>query len=286
MKKIFKKNQVIITALAIMIAVAGYLNFTEDQKLLNTSVEDMKSEGASGNSDDDTISASVNDTVEGEEYADLDNTEHALEDVNAEIDENASVTDGAENELESVGEEDALETASADMGSEESPENEGEPAADAGTDETSGDEEDGTNLAEASVDENGDPIDAESVGEAVLTNASVTLSQAKLNREQTRSKSKEMLLEIINNEGLSEDSKQEAIDKMLSLTERMEKETAAETQLSAKGFVDSVVSISDESVDVTVSMDSLTDTQRTQIEDIIMRKTGCELNQIVITTTN
>ena len=29
MKRIFKKNQVIITALAIMIAVAGYLNFSD-----------------------------------------------------------------------------------------------------------------------------------------------------------------------------------------------------------------------------------------------------------------
>ena len=29
MKKIFQKNQIAITALAIMIAVAGYLNFTE-----------------------------------------------------------------------------------------------------------------------------------------------------------------------------------------------------------------------------------------------------------------
>ena len=28
MKKIFKKNQVIITALAIMIAVAGYINYS------------------------------------------------------------------------------------------------------------------------------------------------------------------------------------------------------------------------------------------------------------------
>ena len=29
MKKIFKKNQVIITALAIMIAVAGYINYSD-----------------------------------------------------------------------------------------------------------------------------------------------------------------------------------------------------------------------------------------------------------------
>lgn len=239
MKKIFKKNQVIITALAIMIAVAGYLNFTSDKQVLNTSVENMESEGASGNSDDAAVSAAVEDTVEGQELA--------------------------QNE---------------DASSETAEEN-----GDAEADKEGKSEED-TDVAEASLDENGDPIESDKVGETVLTNASVTLSQAKLNREQTRSKTKEMLLEIINNENLSEDSKKDAINKMLSMTERMEKEAAAETQLAAKGFADSIVSISDESVDVTLSIAELTDTQRTQIEDIITRKTGCELNQIVITTAN
>lgn len=239
MKKIFKKNQVIITALAIMIAVAGYLNFTSDKQVLNTSVENMESEGASGNSDDATVSAAVEDTVDGQELAQ---------------NEDASVDTTEEN---------------------------GDAEAD--NDEQSGED---TDVADASLDENGDPIESDKVGETVLTNASVTLSQAKLNREQTRSKTKEMLLEIINNENLSEDAKKDAVDKMLSMTERMEKEAAAETQLAAKGFADSIVSISDESVDVTLSIAELTDTQRTQIEDIITRKTGCELNQIVITTAN
>ena len=239
MKKIFKKNQVIITALAIMIAVAGYLNFTRDKKVLNTSVENMESEGASGNSDDATVSAAVEDTVDGQELA--------------------------QNE---------------DASSEAAEEN---AAAETDNDEQSGED---TDVADASLDENGDPIESDKVGETVLTNASVTLSQAKLNREQTRSKTKEMLLEIINNENLSEDSKKDAVNKMLSMTERMEKEAAAETQLAAKGFADSIVSISDESVDVTLSIAELTDTQRTQIENIITRKTGCELNQIVITTAN
>lgn len=256
MKKIFKKNQVIITALAIMIAVAGYLNFTSDKQVLNTSVEDMESEGASGNSDDATVSAAVEDTIEGQELA--------LEDTQSEegvVGEEA-VIDGQEADGTDM-------AASADAAAVEGTEGEGN-----------------SDLASASLDENGDPIDSDKVGETVLTNASISLSQAKLNREQTRSKAKEMLLEIINNENLSEDSKKDAINEMLSMTERMEKETAAETQLTAKGFPDSIVSISDDSVDVTLSLSELTDTQRTQIEDIITRKTGCDLSQIVITTTN
>ena len=255
MKRLFKKNQVINTALAIMIAVAGYLNFTDDGQMLNTSVADMQSEGASGNSDDNIVSAAVDDSIEGEEIA------------NAEIaeDVDTSVTVSDSDNTDEVASADAVDTETLE-------------------EEVVSDEE-GEEYAEASVDENGDPIDSETVGEAVLTNASVTLSQAKLNREQTRSKSKEMLLEIINNENLSEEAKQEAVDKMIEMTEQMEKESAAETQLAAKGFSDAIVNISEDSVDVTLSIDSLTDTQRTQIEDIIMRKTGCELQDIVITTT-
>ena len=233
MKKIFKKNQVIITALAIMIAVAGYLNFTSDKPVLNTSVEDMQSEGASGNQDDSEISAVVED--EGTE------------------DQVAAVTqesmDGADSEtVDAKTEKQTKET-----------------AADTAKAENDTDETDEEELADASVDQDGEPIDSDTVGEAVLTSGSVTLSQAKLNREQTRSKAKETLLEIVNNENLSEDAKKDAVSKMLSMTERMEKENAAETQLAAKGFADAIVSISDDSVDVTVSTKELTDKQRTQI---------------------
>lgn len=248
MKKIIKKNQVIITALAIMIAVAGYLNFTSDKQVLNTTVEDMESEGASGNSDDEMISASVSDTVEGTDYAAKETEEIQVEDVSGET-------------LASQSEEITME-------------------------EGAMEENTGEDVAQASLDPNGDPIDSDRVGETVLTSAAVSLSQAKLNREQTRSKAKEMLLEIINNETLTEDAKAEAVEKMITMTERMEKENAAETQLAAKGFPDSIVSISEDSIDVTLSVSELTDVERTQIEDIIMRKTGCEINQIVITTTN
>lgn len=230
MKKLFKKNQVIITALAIMIAIAGYLNFTSDKQVLNTSVEDMESEGAHGNVDDSMVSATVEDVVLDEEYADNLNEEVQTE---------------PESDDENLKEE----------------------------------------VADASLDADGEPIDSETVGEAVLTNASVNLSQAKFNREQTRSKSKEMLLEIINNKNISEESKKEAINKMLSMTEKIEKENAAEIQLASKGFPDAIVCISDNNVDVTLSMKSLNDVQRTQIEDVITRKTGFEVKDIVISTT-
>ena len=59
MKKVFKKNQIIITALALMIAVAGYLQYTGSQKDSNLAKEASAdtNEGTYEISDEDMYSA-------------------------------------------------------------------------------------------------------------------------------------------------------------------------------------------------------------------------------------
>lgn len=128
--------------------------------------------------------------------------------------------------------------------------------------------------------------ETETPGEAVFTSSTSldTLSGAKLMKEQTRAKNKETLLEIINNVNISEEQKQEAIDNMIEITDIAEKETAAEILLEAKGFEDVVVSITDGMVDVVVNAQELTQAQRAQIEDIVIRKTGVAPENIVIST--
>ena len=128
----------------------------------------------------------------------------------------------------------------------------------------------------------------ETPGEAVFTSASSldTLSGARLMKEQTRAKNKETLLEIINNVNISEEQKQAAVDDMIALTDVAEKETAAEILLESKGFDDVVVSITDDTVDVVVNAEELSEAQRAQIEDIIIRKTGMAPEAIVISTLN
>ena len=123
-------------------------------------------------------------------------------------------------------------------------------------------------------------------GEAVFTSVAGmdSLSGAKLLKEQTRAKSRETFLEIINNTNIAEEQKQEAIDGMIELTDVAEKETAAEILLEAKGFEDVVVSITDDMVDVVVNTAELTEAQRAQIEDIVVRKTGMNPEAIVIST--
>ena len=122
-------------------------------------------------------------------------------------------------------------------------------------------------------------------GEAVLT--SVTGSEfsasAKLTREQLRAQNKEALMEVINNDTIAEEQKQTAIDSITSLADIAEREAAAELLLDAKGFEDSVVSITDNSADVVINMAEISDSQRAQIEDIVKRKAEIPGENIIIT---
>lgn len=149
----------------------------------------------------------------------------------------------------------------------------------------------GTVSAENAVADTTDSEDASETagsqpGEAVLTNSAGFVAQAKVDREQIRSQNKEMLLEIIDNEALSEEERQAAVASMVEMTDLAEKEAAAETMLEAKGFADVVVNLTGTSADVMVPENQLSDTQRAQIEDIIMRKTEISGENIVITPMN
>lgn len=199
MKKIMKKNQVIITSLAILIAVAGYLNFAD----VDLGFKDQEAS---------TDSTSI------------------LEEVGYDLTDEIALLD--ENEA----------------------------------DESLTDSEDGT-----------------MPGEAVLTGSTNFAAQAKISREQVRSQNKADLQEIINNEEIEDEEKQEAIHTMVTMTDITEKEAAAELLLEAKGFRDVVVNLTGETADVVVPDTELSDAQRAQIEDIVKRKTGIAAENIIIT---
>lgn len=233
MKNMIKKNQMMITALAIMIAVAGYLNFA-GTKVTDEDLMSMSGEmGATGLTQED---------AEAEYAALLDLSEEDMAQASGDI-----------------------ESLDSDVTMAES---------------GSVDEE----LAKALAEEQMDEVP----GEAVFTSAetSSALSGAKLEKEQTRVQNKETLLEIINNANISETQKQEAVSSMISMTDIAEKETAAEILLEAKGFDDAIVSIDGDSVDVVVNTAELSEAQRAQIEDIVIRKTGVSADAVVISTVN
>lgn len=127
----------------------------------------------------------------------------------------------------------------------------------------------------------------EEIGDAVLTSASAkavtnNMASVKLTREQNRSKSRETLMDIIGDEALSDEAKKEAADTYVRLNDTIEMETDIETVLAAKGYTDVVVTIGDESVDVTLGAAELDDAERAQIEDIVTRKTGYNISNVAI----
>jgi len=270
-KNLIKKNQLMITALAIMIAIAGYLQFAGtnlEEDYLTVSDGGIMSEVSS----DGVISENY--TAEGlQEAADLD----GLLDLSEEDLLSANLTEipSLDSEVDVIME-DYLDTGMevADAA---------EQVADASGAMTEAMEQvaaSDVQVAEVT------PEEGEVPGEAVFTStAGVTiLSDAKLLKEQTRAKNKETLLEIINSAGLTEEQKQDAVNNMVEMTAIAEKEAAAEILLEAKGFSDVVVSINGDAVDVVVNAAELTDAQRAQIEDIVKRKTDISAENIVIST--
>ena len=155
MKNMVKKNQVMITALALMIAVAGYLNFAGNR----ITQEEIVTTGS------DTVeTAKV--TGDDSQYEDIQSMDSELV----------------------LEEDNYLEQSMDDILAE-----------DITVDEENADLEAGSD----SVEE----ITGDVPGEAVFTSVAGmdSLSGAKLLKEQTRAKSKETFLEIINNTNIAEE---------------------------------------------------------------------------------
>jgi hypothetical protein len=223
-----RKNQIVVTTLVVMIAVAGYLNFSQTQEVQSTAAAE-----------------------DGYSYEAL-------------VDDSSDITVLADD---------------------------ADDANDAKVSQDTKDTKDGES-AQATLD----PLTAEAnytspdddTGAAIFVNATEDAStyfvQAKLDREQSRSKQKDMLTEMINNDKLDSTQKSDCAAEMMVLQQRIEKETAAETMIKAKGFNEAYVRIDDATVDVVVSSESLNESQLAQIEDIVKRKTGVSADKIRIST--
>jgi len=294
MKKGFaRRNQLIVTGLAIMIAVAGYLHFTsENETQLSDTESDNKwlsEEDAQAyilTDDDDsveTVSTSSDDTAETLSEGNYDTEQTEPADNNDGALETASVENGDDAEYADLSAEDLGED---DMALAENTEEKkkDKKGADAQKIEEENNDAKGENET-AQVESNA--VQAEnSAGEAVLVNSTISgdyFSSARLSREQSRAKNEETLMEIINSAQMEEEKKQTAVNNLIHLTEISEMETAAETLLGAKGFLNAIVTMSDDSVDVVVDADGLTKQQLVQIQDIVKRKTKIAAENIVIT---
>ncbi|MGF7143438.1 stage III sporulation protein AH [Anaerotaenia torta] len=268
MKNIFKKNHIIITALAIMIVIAGYLSFTNDDTADKKGTLQTDATG-SGDYEEftaldgmDLVTETGTTGVTGDKTTD-DKDDTVLDDADA-ADKAAETTGDDEND-EAIDTNSALES------------------------DELGDISDEDILANAKdVTDNGELNLEEGVpGEAVLANAASQIDSSyfitnKFEREQLRAKIRSYYMDIINSKELSEEQKQTALDGMMEFTDIMAKEKKAEMKLEAKGFADSIVFMNDGAVDVVVNSESLTDQQLAIIESIVKDETGVSVENIDI----
>ena len=274
MKNIFKKNQIIITALAIMIAIAGYLNFSDRNN------EDKIADVGNGEVlDYDTYTETQGDNITDGDSVSLQDTEDLLDETALDV-----TTDGESDSKETLAEDTDAKGTDETASTEKSGKND-EAKAD---DSKKADSEevaayDVSDNGEVVVDEKGEETTAP--GEAVLVSTTTTpdfFASSKLAREQTRAVNKEELMKIVDSANLTEKAKEEAVNNIIEMTAIAEKENATETLLEAMGFSDAIVTIEGELVDVIVNAASLDEQDIAKIEDIVKRKTGVESKDINI----
>ena len=162
-----------------------------------------------------------------------------------------------------------------------------------GSDEKSGEKDVGTDEAEneaETVETAGEAaVETEEVrvpGEAIMVESDAIVpeyfAEAKVERENARAKSQDMLYDLMAKEDTPEEEKSEAAKKILELQKRIENEAAAEAMIKAKGFDEVYVRIYDDCVDVIVDRQEITQQEAAQIQDILTRITGLGADKIRI----
>lgn len=107
-------------------------------------------------------------------------------------------------------------------------------------------------------------------------------NEYKIERDRKRSEQVEILREIVNNANSSAQMRLEAQQKLIKISDFLEKESKVENTLVAKGFKEAVVVIQQGSVMVFVPSNGLRQDEVARISDIVVKLTGCKLEEVVI----
>ncbi len=107
-------------------------------------------------------------------------------------------------------------------------------------------------------------------------------SEYRMQRDKVRSERQEGYREIVNNPNSSAQMRQDAQRKLIKITDNLEIETKIENALIAKGFKDAIIMIQPETVMVIVPTAGLRQDEITRISDVVVKISGCKLENVVI----
>ena len=248
-KKIMKKNQVVILALALMLMTAGYMNYTnnhENENTLLVALGDAQLVSTNVVEENEISNESTNQAVN-----EVKNTNQVVNENNTEIEANAP-TNQEENASNEVEQNQVVQETS------ETAENQ----------ETTSE----SNKAEA----------VQEVNNQATHNDYFTRS--KLERETMYSQMLETYTGILENEKISSEQKDIAENEIKNINDTKNAIMIVENLFETKGFENAIVFVNSPSVNVVIKKDNLSAEEVAQIQNIVQRELKTDIENIHITT--
>ena len=259
-KKGFRKNEVVIYAIALMLVTAGYFNYTANVD--NTSIETYSEESFNETSINNSLNESKNDENEIK-----DNTEKNIvaEKINESIENTETIAKNTNNDEKK-----------------EKNDNNRENKNDSRDDEDIGDAKlvDSRSIEDNKSIENGkSDIDSKDT----VNEASDYFVSTKLQRDTNYADTLSTYTKILEDGSVSETQKSIAMKEITKINDTKNAISICENLLSTKGFEHYVVLVNNDSINVVVKTDGgLTKQKVAQIQNIISREFKCEIENIHI----
>ena len=249
-KKIMRKNQVVLLALALMLMTAGYMNYTnnhENENMLLASLGDAKLVSANVVNDANILNEVNNSVVESN------NEENKISEQN-EIVENTT-NETVETNANNV-------DSNAPVSNETNVENQT------------------TEEAESTSNQENDEVQETSTKQA----DNDYFTRSKLERETMYSQMIETYTKILENGNISSEQKDIAENEIKNINNTKNAIMIAENLLATKGFDNAVVFVNSPSVNVVIKGENLETEQVAQIQNIVQRELNTDIENIHITT--
>ena len=249
-KKIMKKNQVVLLALALMLMTAGYMNYTnnhENENMLLASLGDAKLVSANVVNDANILNEVNNSVVESN------NEENKISEQN-EIVENTT-NETVETNANNV-------DSNAPVSNETNIENQT------------------TEEAESTSNEENDEVQETSTKQA----DNDYFTRSKLERETMYSQMLETYTKILENGNISSEQKDIAENEIKNINNTKNAIMIAENLLAIKGFENVVIFVNSPSVNVVIKGENLETEKVAQIQNIVERELNTDIENIHITT--
>lgn len=127
-------------------------------------------------------------------------------------------------------------------------------------------------------------IPVTAVGAQAKENSRQFFAEFRMERDRVRSQQVELCREIINNPGSTAEIRQEAQQKLLNLTQEIDKEMKMENILTARGYSEAVVFLQPQAVSVVVLSPGFTEEQKQAVIKLVSNALGYKENMVSVIT--